>query len=402
MRRRAIATVLCVLLGVSSSMGAAEAQSANERACPADEVPPARFSDVPAGNPHLRDIDCAVWWRLVSGTTSTTFSPTQTITRGQATALLERLVLRTPAPLPESPSDHFDDDDGDVHELAINRLAEVGLLTGTGPRQFSPSRAVTRAQLASIFVATMEYAGGFSLPAGRDAFADDDGNVHEASINKLAAAGVVAGVTTTEFVPDGGSTRAQAATFLVRSVAVLAARDRATRRVVAAAGGTAPSASGAAWTNAIRYSFVADTADTENERDAIRAAMVRWQAASAVRFQEVAPTAEPDVEIGFATRCYGRDECFDGPGGTVAHATTGAVPDAYAFFDDDESWERATGPTPENELELFAVALHELGHVIGLEHSTKPESVMFPGYDGGSSELQDDDIAAAQALYPVS
>jgi Matrixin len=52
-------------------------------------------------------------------------------------------------------------------------------------------------------------------------------------------------------------------------------------------------------------------------------------------------------------------------------------------------------------VDLFVVAAHELGHALGLAHSSKPESLMFPWHKGYSSDFQldEDDINAIQRLY---
>src|SRR3546814_17148958 len=55
-----------------------------------------------------------------------------------------------------------------------------------------------------------------ALPDGPDAFTDDQGSVHEASINSLAAAGITGGVTPDQLRPDAPITRAAAASILAR------------------------------------------------------------------------------------------------------------------------------------------------------------------------------------------
>ncbi|NIS34199.1 MAG: S-layer homology domain-containing protein, partial [Actinobacteria bacterium] len=72
--------------------------------------------------------------------------------------------------------------------------------------------AVTRAQIAS-FLARL-----FDLDApDDDFFADDDGSVHEASINAIAAAGITSGCGAERFCPASPSRRDQAATLLARA-----------------------------------------------------------------------------------------------------------------------------------------------------------------------------------------
>src|SRR5204862_2971500 len=48
------------------------------------------------------------------------------------------------------------------------------------------------------------------------------------------------------------------------------------------------------------------------------------------------------------------------------------------------------------------IAAHELGHALGLNHSTATDATMYPSYSYCSQEfrtLASDDIAAAQSLY---
>ncbi|KAL7983291.1 hypothetical protein Chor_000167 [Crotalus horridus] len=57
------------------------------------------------------------------------------------------------------------------------------------------------------------------------------------------------------------------------------------------------------------------------------------------------------------------------------------------------------------EFNLFLVAAHEIGHVLGLAHSNDPRALMFPNYkpiDPDDSPLSEDDINAIQAIYGPS
>ena len=55
--------------------------------------------------------------------------------------------------------------------------------------------------------------------ASGDPFNDDEGSVHERSINRLAGAGITEGCTPTSFCPNDPVTRAQMAAFLFRALA---------------------------------------------------------------------------------------------------------------------------------------------------------------------------------------
>ena len=136
------------------------------------------------------------------------FCPGHPIFRGQMATFLARALE-----LPPATRDHFDDDNGHIHEDNINRLAEAGVAQGVSPRRFRAGGEVTRAQMAT-FVAT-----GFDLPDSEDdAFGDDAGSVHEPQINAVAAADVAQDCAARRFCPQAKVTRAQMATFIVTAV----------------------------------------------------------------------------------------------------------------------------------------------------------------------------------------
>lgn len=80
-----------------------------------------------------------------------------------------------------------------------------------------------------------------------------------------------------------------------------------------------------------------------------------------------------------------------GVGGTIA---------GDVHFDEDRNWvDNENDVTGNGEFDLFTVLLHELGHALGLGHSTVSGSVMEAIYGGGRRTLGADDIAGIQAIY---
>jgi hypothetical protein len=137
-------------------------------------------------------------------------------------SFLARLVDESGGTLPDDAPPAFDDvDPDDVHAGAIDRLAAAGVLRGRGPREFAPASVVTRDQMATFLVAVAELRKGRALPAGEDYFHDDDGNPHEASIGKVARAGVTGGIGPGRYGPAEASQRGQMASFLTRVLDLL-------------------------------------------------------------------------------------------------------------------------------------------------------------------------------------
>jgi hypothetical protein len=99
----------------------------------------------------------------------------------------------------------------------IEWLAQKGLTKGCGFAEgrtiYCPSDVVTREQIAHFL------AGLLSLPAGPDAFVDDEDSPFEADIDAAAAAGIVGGCSSVgpKFCPDERLSRAEAASLLARA-----------------------------------------------------------------------------------------------------------------------------------------------------------------------------------------
>ncbi|MBZ3873373.1 Matrix metalloproteinase-17 [Sciurus carolinensis] len=119
--------------------------------------------------------------------------------------------------------------------------------------------------------------------------------------------------------------------------------------------------------------------------DTVRAlmhyALKVWSDISPLNFHEVAGSAA-DIQIDFARADHQDAYPFDGPGGTVAHAFfPGDHPSAGdTHFDEEEAWTFRSSDA--HGMDLFAVAVHEFGHAIGLSHVSASSSIMRPYYQG--------------------
>lgn len=93
---------------------------------------------------------------------------------------------------------------------------------------------------------------------------------------------------------------------------------------------------------------------------------------------------------------------FDGIGGILGHSDFPRSDNSLIeiHIDSDENWYIGTDDnTPENQTNLYAVLIHEIGHALGIAHSNDRNSIMFAFYSGDKLELGNDDINAIQSLY---
>jgi hypothetical protein len=130
----------------------------------------------------------------------------------------------------------------------------------------------------------------------------------------------------------------------------------------------------------------------------IKEAFDSWQDICSLRFSKVDSTSGANLVI--STGRGARDD-FDGPGNTLAYAF---LPPQQNFkgqllmrFDEDETWTKVGA---NRGIYLRNVACHEIGHLLGLEHSNESSALMAPFYSPNIVKPQNnDDVTRIRAIY---
>ncbi len=126
----------------------------------------------------------------------------------------------------------------------------------------------------------------------------------------------------------------------------------------------------------------------------IRAAFEAWEKVTNIDFVEVADSSNVDVRLGWGD--------LGGPGGTIGTAywsySGDTITQSFIEFDRAENWTYNIGPASSG-VGAYQVALHEIGHVMGIAHSGVHPSIMYPSLINSLPGLTQDDVSAARAIY---
>jgi chitinase len=124
----------------------------------------------------------------------------------------------TPGTEPETPpsttpSGGFHDVFGGVHAPAIDRMAAAGVIAGYADGTFRPTRAITRGQLATLLTRALDL-DARDCTGACTRLSDVGSSTHAAGIRALVGAGVASGFPDGTFRPGSPVTRAQLASML--------------------------------------------------------------------------------------------------------------------------------------------------------------------------------------------
>ncbi|ARK24508.1 hypothetical protein SporoP37_07380 [Sporosarcina sp. P37] len=168
------------------------------------------FKDVPPAKHFAQAVNELAERTIIGGYPDGTFKPSRSITRGQAAAIIAKMIKLD---MDSVKNPHFKDvSTANGYYKAIAAMAEKGIIGGYGDGRYGPNDPIKRGQMASILVKA------FDLPRDGDIsnpFKDVAPNTsHAANIMIIYKLGITTGTTPSTFSPNAAITRGQAAKMI--------------------------------------------------------------------------------------------------------------------------------------------------------------------------------------------
>lgn len=179
--------------------------------------PSAAFTDVNTMRWYHEDLDFVMERGLFYGTSDTTFSPYNTMTRGMMVTVLYRLEGTPDVSEVENPFTDVNDDTWCVD--AVKWAYSTGVSEGYTDGSFGTSIEITRAQAAKML-----YGYACFKELDTSAYAEFDGFADASQLGKWAydsmhwalGSGIINGTSATTINPNGNATRCQLAAIFAR------------------------------------------------------------------------------------------------------------------------------------------------------------------------------------------
>ena len=175
------------------------------------------FTDVVEGKWYYEAVMTAYEKELMNGVTANTFEPMTAMNRAMLVTMLYR--LEGSPEVEGNVSEVFADcKDTAYYAKAVLWASQNNIVSGRGESAFAPLATMTRQEMAVILYNYSVFKGAAEVTGPELAYADADAVASwaTAAVAYCGEAGLMTGVTDTEFAPAGSANRAMGATVLVR------------------------------------------------------------------------------------------------------------------------------------------------------------------------------------------
>lgn len=211
MKKKVLSVLLSAFLLISTASLPASAASVKQ------------FTDVKATDWFYDAVDYATSNGLFSGTSDTTFSPEQPMTRGMFVTVLGR---KSGVDQSEYPGTEFSDvKAGEYYAPYVNWAAENGIVNGTGKGKFSPNDTITREQIAKILYGYAQKTGNdTTFSVDRFNYFRDKANTSAYAVESMQWAAhhiIINGTDDAYIIPKSRATRSQVAQILLNADRIL-------------------------------------------------------------------------------------------------------------------------------------------------------------------------------------
>ncbi len=173
------------------------------------------FSDVDDGAWYLEAVEYVSEKGFMVGTSETQFSPNAPLTRAMFVTILYQLAG---TPEATDAADFADVPEGSYYAAAVAWARERGIVSGTSATTFSPNQSITRQDAMTMLYQYGKGYGGWDVYYGTSMSdytdADSISSYAEKAMEWAVATGVIAGTSATTLSPRATMTRAQAATVI--------------------------------------------------------------------------------------------------------------------------------------------------------------------------------------------
>ena len=171
-----------------------------------------QFSDVPSTKHYAEAVYELAERTIIGGYPDGTFKPGNSITRGQAAAIISKLVKLDTKKVKNPGFKDVSTTNG--YYNAIAAMAEKKIINGYGNGRFGPNDPITRAQMASILVKAFDLPR-YSFNLSESPFKDvTRGNGHDPNILIIYKMAITTGTSSDTFSPNAPITRGQAAKMM--------------------------------------------------------------------------------------------------------------------------------------------------------------------------------------------